>query len=166
MPMACACTRRLVLRARAHESRRLWEITVVSKRTRDRRHSLREVDAEFAAALEDEDAQRRQARRQHSEYKTRQLCHQVQRALNLALAARSAGEKLDAVFVSGVSPAPDCGHLLVQVLISDGRSTSEVLSELRARTPRLRAEVASWISRKRAPELSFVPGLAEDDQRV
>lgn len=143
-----------------------WEIIVVSKRIRDRRDSLREVDAEFAAALEDEDAQRRQARRQHSEYKTRQLCHQVQRALNLALVARSAGGDLDAVFVSGVSPAPDCGHLLVQVLIPDGCSTTDVLSELRARTPRLRAEVARSISRKRAPELSFVPGTAEDDRHV
>ena len=57
----------------------------MSKRIHDRRGSLAEIEAEFAAALEDEDAQRRPARRRHSEYKTRQLCHQVQRALNLAL---------------------------------------------------------------------------------
>jgi len=135
----------------------------VSKRNRNRRDLLGEIDGEFAAALEDEDAQRRQDRRRHSEYKTRQLCHQVQRALNLALAARVAGGDLDAVFVSGVIPAPDCGHLLVQVLVPDDFSTSDVLAELRARTPRLRAEVARSISRKRAPELSFVPGTAEDE---
>jgi hypothetical protein len=88
----------------------------------------------------------------------------VQRALNLALAARSTGGEIDAVFVSGVSPAPDCGHLLVQVVIPDGCSTTDVLTELRASTPRLRADVARSISRKRAPELSFVPGTAEDDR--
>ncbi len=97
------------------------------------------------------------------EHKTRQLCHQVQRALNLALAAKYAGEALETVFVSDVLPAPGCGHLLVHVVIPNGRPTSDVLAELRARTPRLRAEVARSISRKRAPELSFVPGLAEDE---
>ena len=98
------------------------------------------------------------------EHKTRQLCHQVQRALNLALAAKYAGEALETVFVSDVLPAPGCGHLLVHVVIPDGRSTSDVLRELRARTPGLRAEVARSISRKRAPELSFVPGTAEDEE--
>jgi ribosome-binding factor A len=98
------------------------------------------------------------------EHKTRQLCHQVQRALNLALAAKYAGEALETVFVSDVLPAPGCGHLLVHIVIPKGRSTSDVLRELRARTPGLRAEVASSISRKRAPELSFVPGAAEDEQ--
>lgn len=136
----------------------------MSKRNRDRRDSLLEIDGEFAAALEEEGAMRRQARRRHSEYKTRQLCHQVQRALNLALAARSAGEDLHAVFVSGVSPAPDCGHLVVTVVMPDDCSTTDVLTELRARAPRLRAEVARSISRKRAPELSFVPGAAGDDR--
>jgi ribosome-binding factor A len=98
------------------------------------------------------------------EHKTRQLCHQVQRALNLALAAKYAGEALETVFVSDVLPAPGCGHLLVHVVIPDGRSTSDVLRELRARTPGLRAEVAMSISRKRAPELSFVPGIVEDEE--
>jgi ribosome-binding factor A len=97
------------------------------------------------------------------EHKTRQLCHQVQRALNLALRAKYAGEAVETVFVSDVLPAPGCGHLLVQVVIPNGCSTSDVLAELRARTPWLRAEVARSISRKRAPELSFVPGAAEGD---
>jgi hypothetical protein len=65
--------------------------------------------------------------------------------------------------VSGVSPAPDCGHLLVQVVIPVDCSTTDVLTGLRACTSRLRAEVARSISRKRAPELSFVPGTAEVD---
>jgi hypothetical protein len=98
------------------------------------------------------------------EYKTRQLCHQVQRALNAALAAKCASAVLDAVFVSDVLPAPGCGHLLAHVLIPNGRSTGEVLVELRARTRWLRAEVARSISRKRAPELSFVPGTLEGDE--
>jgi len=134
----------------------------VSKRNRDRDELLSPIDAEFAAALEDEDAQHRRSRGRRMEHKTRQLCHQVQRALNLALAAKYAGEALEAVFVRDVLPAPGCGHLLVHVVIPNGRSTTDVLAELRARTPGLRAEVARSTSRKRAPELSFVPGAAED----
>jgi ribosome-binding factor A len=136
----------------------------VSKGIRDRNESLSSIDEEFAAALEDEDGQHKRSRGRRMEHKTRQLCHQVQRALNLALAAKYAGEALETVFVSDVFPAPGCGHLLVHVVIPDGRSTSDVLRELRARTPGLRAEVARSISRKRAPELSFVPGTAENEQ--
>jgi ribosome-binding factor A len=121
------------------------------------------MDEEFAAALEDEDGQHKRSRGRRMEHKTRQLCHQVQRALNLALAAKCAGEALETVFVSDVLPAPGCGHLLVQVVIPNGRATSDVLRELRARTPGLRAEVARSISRKRAPELSFVPGTEQDE---
>jgi len=61
------------------------------------------------------------------------------------------------LFVEEVSPAPDCRHLLVHVVIPIDRSVTETLSALRRDAPRLRWEVAMAITRKRAPELSFVP---------
>jgi len=62
--------------------------------------------------------------------------------------------------VEDVSPAPDCGHLLVHVVIPASRSVADALSGLRRDAPRLRSEVAMAITRKRAPELSFVPASA------
>ena len=83
------------------------------------------------------------------EQKTRQLCRQVQRALSLALAAED-------VFVVDVLAVGGCGRLVAQVVVPEGQSVSAALEELRAKAPRLRAIVAGYISRKRAPELIFV----------
>jgi ribosome-binding factor A len=98
--------------------------------------------------------------------KAQQLCRQVQRALNLALADRSADDGLHDLFVEDVTPAPHCGHLLVHVAIPRERVVGEVLAALRQDGPRLRSEVATAITRKRAPELSFVPAFPEvgDDE--
>jgi len=93
--------------------------------------------------------------------KTRQFCRQVQRALNLALADGSIGESLNGLFVEDVSPAPDCGRLLVHVFVPAGLSVADALSALRRDSARLRADVAMAITRKRAPELSFIPACQE-----
>jgi ribosome-binding factor A len=93
--------------------------------------------------------------------KARQFCRQVQRALNLALADRIADDGMNDLFVEDVSPAPDCGHLLVHVVIPVDRPVAEALSALRRDAPRLRSEVAMAITRKRAPELSFVPAFPD-----
>lgn len=82
----------------------------------------------------------------------------MQRALNLALADRRADDGMNDLFVEEVSPAPDCGHLLVHVIIPADRPVTEALGVLRRDAPRLRSEVAMAITRKRAPELSFAPG--------
>ena len=63
------------------------------------------------------------------------------------------------LFVEDVLPAPDCGHLLVHVVIPSDRPVREVLGALRRDAPSLRSEVAMAITRKRTPELSFVPAL-------
>jgi len=47
------------------------------------------------------------------------------------------------------------------VVIPADRSINEVLSALRQDMPRLRSEVAMAITRKRAPELSFVPAFPD-----
>lgn len=90
------------------------------------------------------------------ERKVRQFCRQVQRALNLALADRVC-DGINDLFVDEVSPAPDCGRLMIHVLIPDGRPVADAITALGREAPRLRSEVATAITRKRAPELCFVP---------
>jgi len=127
----------------------------VSKRTRERDVASGLFDSEFERALE-ETEHRQGDRGRRIEQKTRQLCRQVQRAFNLALPGQFAGGALDEVFVIEVSAAAGCGRLVAHVAIPAGDSMSDALRELRDRTPQLRAIVAGYISRKRAPELSFV----------
>ena len=116
------------------------------------------VDPEFAEALLGNSSERSSTDRK-VQRKTQQLCRQVQRALNLALA--SGGSQLQGfeIFVEEVSPAPDCGHLLAHIVVSEGRLMSEAMTWLRQNQPRLRTEVAMSIARKRAPELAFVPAF-------
>jgi ribosome-binding factor A len=125
-----------------------------------RRRESSYIDRDFAAALGGgsggQISQSRQAER-----KARQFCRQVQRALNLALADRYEDDGLNELFVDAVTPAPDCGHLLVHVVVPADRSVADALGSLRRDAPRLRSEVASSISRKRAPELSFIPSTAD-----
>jgi ribosome-binding factor A len=84
----------------------------------------------------------------------------VQRALNLALAESNMDTICD-LFVEDVLPAPDCGRLLVQLLIPPGLAVADAMSALGREGPRLRSEVAAAITRKRAPELFFVPAYQE-----
>lgn len=113
-------------------------------------------DADFAEALSGGESEHSSAERQ-AQRKTRQFCHQVRRTLNLALA----GEGLTGLFIEEVTPAPDCGRLLVHVAAEDGFLVADLMAALRRETPRLRAEVAMAITRKRAPELYFVPAVAD-----
>ncbi len=136
-------------------------------KSRQRRGGRRlpEIDPEFARAFAESAGA---SSRRHAEHKAQQLCRQVQRALNLALSDTSAipgiGEPVE-LFVDEVTPAPDCGHLLVHVVVPAEYSIGEVLRALRQDTPRLRSHVAMAITRKRAPELSFVPVIAPEGGR-
>jgi len=120
------------------------------------------VDADFAAALEGDSSSRDSASRR-AEHKARQLCRQVQRALNLALAERGADPNLEQLYIDDVTPAPGCGHLLAHFQAPPGQPLADVLASLRRETPWLRAQVAAAISRKQAPELSFVPAMQLGD---
>ena len=95
--------------------------------------------------------------------KTQQFCRQVQRALNLALAGRIVPHVECDLFVQDVSPAPDCGHLLVHIVITGSQPIAEALGAIRSDAARLRTEVAIAIARKRAPLLCFMPALTEVD---
>jgi ribosome-binding factor A len=125
-----------------------------------RRRESSYVDPDFAAALGGSRGAGTSQNR-HGERKAQQFCRQVQRALNLALADRYEDDGLNELFVDDVTPAPDCGHLLVHVVVPAHRSVSDTLSNLRQDAARLRSEVAMSISRKRAPELAFVPTAPE-----
>ena len=114
------------------------------------------LDADFAEILYGEKDNNRSGNRQ-AQRKAQQFCRQVQRALNLALADASVGEIGCDLFVDEVSPGPDCGHLLVHIVVQDGYSIADALNALRRDASRLRSEVAMSIARKRAPELAFVP---------
>lgn len=115
-------------------------------------------DPEFARALQE--GSRRDRRAGH---KDQQLCRQVQRALSLALEGELADLSIQAVF-----PLAGSARLLVQVMIPDRGRTLEMLEQLRVCTGALRARVAQSISRKRVPELTFVPVFQdpEDFQEV
>lgn len=131
----------------------------------NRRGFLSIEEQEFAAALE-RDARESRSTGRHGEHKTRQLCRQVQRALNLALAERGSDPILDQLFIEEVSPAPGCGHLLVHFVAPVDRSLADALAGLNREAPRLRAHVARAVSRKQAPELSFVPAYRAGGEDV
>lgn len=114
-------------------------------------------DPEFLEALCENDSGSRSSERQ-AQRKAQQFCRQVQRALNLALADSGSTSSL---FVEEVSPAPDCGRVLVHVSIPADCSVADAIGALRRDAPRLRAEVAKTTSRKRAPELAFIPAFPE-----
>ena len=90
-------------------------------------------------------------------YKALQLCRQVRRVLTLSLGIGSGDDLLGQAYVLDVTPAPDATHLLVHVSVPKGASVIELLERLNRVAPALRAEVARAITRKRAPELSFIP---------
>ena len=131
----------------------------------NRRGFLSIDEQEFAATLEGAERESRSTGR-HGEHKTRQLCRQVQRALNLALAERGSDPVLDQLFIEEVSPAPGCGHLLAHFVAPADRSLAAALAGLNREAPRLRAQVARAISRKQAPELSFVPAYSPGGEDV
>jgi ribosome-binding factor A len=123
-----------------------------------RNRAVESVDPEFAEALLGNNSERSSTDRKVLR-KTQQFCRQVQRALNLALASSDSQLQGYEIFVEEVSPAPDCGHLLAHVVVSEGRLISETMTWLRQNQPRLRTEVAMSIARKRAPQLAFVPAF-------
>jgi ribosome-binding factor A len=135
------------------------------KYRKGRNRAAESVDPEFAEALLGNSPERSSIDRK-VQRKTRQFCRQVQRALNLALASSDSQLQGCEIFVEEVSPAPDCGHLLAHIMVSEGHLLSEAMAWLRQNQPRLRTEVAMSIARKRAPELAFVPAFtlgAEND---
>ncbi|HEY3246071.1 MAG TPA: ribosome-binding factor A [Phycisphaerae bacterium] len=86
-----------------------------------------------------------------------QLCKQVSRAVSLVLAEMD-DSVLQDVAVDSVLPAPNASRLLVQVYLTrpvEGVAPTDIVQRLFAAGPRIRAEIATMIHRRKAPELSF-----------
>ncbi len=112
------------------------------------------VDPAFADALAGK-SEAREHRKQN--YKALQLCRQVQRILTVELAGFGGDEVLRDLYVVEVMPVDGSSQLLVQVSVPASAAVVDVLGRLEWAAPRLRAAVAAAITRKRAPELTFVP---------
>jgi len=87
--------------------------------------------------------------------RSRQLCRQVQRRLDLALAELD-DPLLQGLWVQSVVQAPGGRALLVEVVAPDHRAIAPTLARLEAARGHLRCEVAAAIHRKRTPHLQFV----------
>ncbi len=105
------------------------------------------------------------SRRRACERKTHQLCAEVERTLVLLLAAESADDGLQGLYVEAVEPAPNASRLLV-VLRPWSPAASGDLKAVLARLGEVkgywRAQIAAAINRKKVPDLVFqvVPGGA------
>ena len=111
----------------------------------------------FSAELLRTDRARGAARADH---KARQLCRQVYQTLSLALAGECDDDVLRDLYIASVDPAPDSRHLVVRVVVRrapDAPAPAEVLGRLDRAKPLLRRLIAQAITRKRVPEISFVP---------
>jgi ribosome-binding factor A len=119
-----------------------------------RRHSLRRVAPRAAAAPDNPlfpSAERRPDR------KALQLCAQVRDTLIWVLGSATGDDRLATCSVEGVEPLPGGNRLLVKVGVPADLPLSEVTAALDAASAALRAEVAQAITRRKAPELVYLP---------
>ncbi len=91
-------------------------------------------------------------------HKARQLCQQVLEILDGLLAGQSGDDRLLDLAVVAVEPAPDASRLLVTVTPRPSAVPPDplaILASLDRASGWLRSEVASEITRKRAPLLAY-----------
>ena len=85
--------------------------------------------------------------------KALQLAEQVRRILDLVLAGESGEPLLSELSVVAVVPAPDATHFIV--VVTGDAEKSEAKAALGRAAVWLRAEVATAVHRRRAPQLTF-----------
>jgi ribosome-binding factor A len=104
--------------------------------------------------------------RHKNDYATLRLCAQVRQTLELSLPG-ALGEVGLSLRVESVTPAPDASRLLVSIATDasmteeDRRWVTERLAEL---TPWIRSEVASAITRRKAPGLVYALAVHDGSQ--
>ena len=91
----------------------------------------------------------------HVAHKDLQLCAQVQEALYWVLGSTVGDETLALLQVVVVEPLPDATRLLVTLTAPPELSLENAVIRLQEATKAIRAEVASSIHRRKAPELAF-----------
>ena len=107
-------------------------------------------------------------RSRRADWKTRQLCRQVERGASLTLAELCDGAALAGSVVAEVSPAPDASRLRVTVVLAPSRTAADVAATaalLQERVGLFRREAARAIHRKRTPEIVFEVRLGEEAER-
>jgi ribosome-binding factor A len=86
-----------------------------------------------------------------------QLCRQVQHALMWALGSAHSEDVLAYCGVEAVEPLPGGNRLLVKISVPADISLATVSERLGHSARTLRAEVAQAITRRKVPELLFLP---------
>lgn len=110
--------------------------------------------------------------REQDHRKSRQLCRQVQRTLDLALSGKSGEDLLSHLKIVSVWPGRDGSRLLITVTADvppDQFDRQKIESQLALIRGRLRTEVAAAITRKKTPVLTFqilAPGGGDAAQEV
>ena len=92
------------------------------------------------------------------DFRALSLCRQAQEALSLAVSDLADVPCLQEAWIAAVEPDPGPARLLVTVVLPSRSSPDELedaLAVLKRLTPRLRAEVAQGIHRKRVPDLAY-----------
>lgn len=91
--------------------------------------------------------------------KTLQLCAQVKDALHWVLGSVSdrADDVLLMCSVEAVEPLPGGNRMLVKIGVPPGTPLTKVTDQLGEAAPALRMEVGQAITRRRVPELVFLP---------
>ena len=102
--------------------------------------------------------------RRRDDRAVRRLCSQVRETLTYALAGSCRDETLQSLYVSDVEPAPDATRLAVTVVAPADIDVAVARERLALVTGLLRAEVASSIHRRRAPELVFRVAPAPEER--
>ncbi|SFI49084.1 hypothetical protein [Planctomicrobium piriforme] len=116
-----------------------------------------------------------QRNRNQGHRKTKQLCRQVQRTLDLVLSGETGDDLLRGLKIVSITPGADASRLLVTVAaegVNDPADLLEIETRLAANQSRLRSEVAASITRRKTPVLVFqvlradagLPGGEEDAQ--
>ena len=103
--------------------------------------------------------------RSHHDRKAKQLGRQVAETLEAVFAGDSRDDVLRGLRVVSVTPAPDSSRLLVTVAPLppfDDLDPADLLGRLARASGRLRSEVASAITRKHAPVLTYRLALPVD----
>jgi ribosome-binding factor A len=99
-------------------------------------------------------------------WKTEQLCKQVERAVALVI-GEWADDVLLGAAVAAAEPWPDAARLRITVVLASGRTSEHAQDAHKALTHaagRLRAEIAHSIHRKRVPEIAFQVMLASREE--
>jgi len=92
------------------------------------------------------------------DHKAKQLCRQAAETLDQVLSGEIGDPQLACLRVVSVQPAPDASRLLVTVVAdcaAEGYCREEIEERLAASAGRLRTCVASAVTRKKAPMLTF-----------